>query len=126
MNTERTVDYQIDDNRLVGKVIVFSNKKITSTIDGFGSCKQPNYHNTSVKISTYVDSIMSNSDGSHFSDYTFNIPGDTRVNSYQITCHSGDISNSDTGESVEPAIYKDKLFMDWVDGTFLILERSDK
>ncbi|QKJ85687.1 hypothetical protein PMPD1_0715 [Paramixta manurensis] len=122
--SERTLNYQYDDNKLVGRLIEFSSKSITSTLPEKSDCQQPTYQRQKTTLNQLISSSMSGDDSANAKNYDLGVDGNHQINSFKILCQSGSFGRDMTEANAWVAMPEaGKIFINWYDGTILTLTR---
>ncbi|QKJ85691.1 DUF1311 domain-containing protein [Paramixta manurensis] len=122
--SERTLNYQYDDNKLVGRLIAFGSKSITSTLPEKTDCQQPTYQPQKTTLNQLISSSMSGDDSANAKNYDLGIDGNHPINSFKILCHSGSFGRDMSDANAWVAMPDTgQAFINWYDGTLLTLTR---
>lgn len=120
-DSERTLHYQYNDDRLVGRAIHFNQKDIVSTLPEEINCQQPQYKESIAPIDDFIKSTMGEADSASAKSYELDINGKERVTVLTPICQKGNFGGADTGENSKIVLLKNKIFINWYDGIILML-----
>lgn len=125
--TERTLNYQFNDDRLVGRFIQFDQDSIKSDLPGGISCVQPNYTVSNKSLDQYIKSALPEGESYNATRYDLDTQGSQNTQAIAVSCKKGDFITGDAGSAVMIDLVKpQKIYMNWTDGTFLELSPVDK
>lgn len=127
----RTPAYNIDDPELVGRVVIVSREKISTTMPE-GACYLPVITREISTIDALVDKTMGKGKYGDDESNKFALPVDTKkeVEVFWVSCKDGHIGPDypfgPRGHNWITRLSRDNLAMRWYDNTILLLKRVKK
>lgn len=120
--TERTLSYQSNDDRLVGRFISFDTNSITSNLPETINCQQPLYKSTTSSIDSLIHEAMGGADSASAKAYDLEVDGKKNIPVLNLSCHVGSFGGGDTGKNSWIGFPDNKkMLVNWFDGTILTL-----
>ncbi|MEE3664818.1 hypothetical protein V2I52_23385 [Brenneria sp. g21c3] len=127
INTEsqRTLNYQYNDDRLVGREITISPKSISANFPGDVHCSSPVFKSEPMTLDTWVAKAEGDADGANAKSYNLNLSGNEKVTVFTTRCAAGNFSGGDAGGNALLALSQQKIRFNWSDGIILTLQPVD-
>ncbi|MCR1000778.1 lysozyme inhibitor LprI family protein [Serratia rubidaea] len=120
----RTLSYQFNDPRLVGRVITISNNKIQTNLPEGSNCLTPKLAEKTISLDQYITDTMGGKHTITAKSYELNEDGNKHVLAQEITCASGSFGPADNAMNARIALLNEnKLLVNWYDGSLLQLNR---
>lgn len=125
--TTRTLNYQLNDPRLLGRVITISTKSIENNLPEKDVCTAPTLSIERSTLNQFIGKSMGGDKSISAKNYSLKENGQAEVSLFKIACHSGSFGPSDNGVgSSFAALNPQKMLVNWYDGSLLQLERLPK
>ncbi|WP_244889082.1 lysozyme inhibitor LprI family protein [Serratia surfactantfaciens] len=125
--TTRTLSYQLNDPRLLGRVINISTKSIENNLPEKDVCTAPTLSIERSTLNQFIGKSMGGDKSISAKNYALKENGQAEVSIFKIACHSGSFGPSDNGAgSSFAALNPKKMLVNWYDGSLLQLERLPK
>ncbi len=125
--TTRTLNYQLNDPRLLGRVINISTKSIENNLPEKDVCTAPTLSIERSTLNQFIGKSMGGDKSISAKNYALKENGQAEVSLFKIACHSGSFGPSDNGVgSSFAALNPQKMLVNWYDGSLLQLERLPK
>ncbi|MEG7425526.1 hypothetical protein V6E20_16440 [Serratia marcescens] len=125
--TTRTLNYQLNDPRLLGRVINISTKSIENNLPENDVCTAPTLSIERSTLNQFIGKSMGGDKSITAKNYALKENGQAEVSLFKIACHSGSFGPSDNGASSSFAVLNpQKMLINWYDGSLLQLERLPK
>ena len=124
--TERTLNYQFNDDRLVGRFLSVTPQGISTTLPGGSNCQSPSMKESSSTLDAWVAATQSIPEKDAAKTYELGLDGSAKTQVENITCASGHFANGDAGSDASLAFVNQRLLLNWTDGTILLLKPVDK
>jgi len=128
INTEltRTLQYQYNDDRLVGRVITFNKGNIEANLPEDTDCQQPEYKESKSTVDGFIKSTIGEADSASAKSYELDVNGKENVFVLTPECHKGTFGDINTGRNSKLAIISNnKMLINWYDGTILVMAPLD-
>jgi len=127
VNTEsqRTLNYQYNDDRLVGRELTITPQSIFSNLPGSSRCLSPAFKQQALTLDAWVSKAMGEADSVSAESYHLDAPGSESVTVFSINCQNGTFSGEGDADNVLIAFSADKIRLNWIDGTILTLIPAD-
>ncbi|MEB6336558.1 lysozyme inhibitor LprI family protein [Serratia rhizosphaerae] len=120
----RTLSYQFNDPRLIGRVITISNNKIQTNFPEGSNCLTPKLAEKTISLDQYITDTMGGEHTITAKSYELNEDGNKHVLAQKITCASGSFGPADNAMNARIAVLNaNKLLVNWYDGSLLQLNR---
>lgn len=124
--TERTLNYQFNDDRLVGRFLSVTPQGISTTLPGGSHCQSPSMEKHSSTLDAWVANTQSLPEEDAAKIYEPGLDGNTKIQAENIICASGHFTSGDVNGDVSQAFVNQRLLLNWTDGTILLLSSVDK
>lgn len=125
--TTRTLSYQFNDPRLLGRVINISAQSIENNLPEKDVCTAPTLTIERSTLNQFIGKSMGGDKSISAKNYALKENGQTEVSLFKIACHSGSFGPADNGAgSSFAALNPQKMLVNWYDGSLLQLERLPK
>ncbi len=123
VNTEsqRTLNYQYNDDRLVGREINIAPTLITANFPGGVHCQTPEFKNESMTLDAWITKTEGTADSASAKSYNLKAPGNEMVKVFATRCESGNFSGGDSASNALIALSQKKMRINWSDGVILTL-----
>ncbi|PWC10119.1 lysozyme inhibitor LprI family protein [Brenneria corticis] len=128
INTEsqRTLNYQYNDDRLVGREITIAPESISANFPGCVHCPLPDFKSEPMTLDTWVAKTEGDTDGANAKSYNLNSPGNEKVTVFTTRCAAGNFSSGgDASGNALLALSQHKIRLNWSDGIILTLQPVD-
>lgn len=120
--SERTLNYQLNDDRLVGRTIVFDKSQIISNLPEKINCQLPTYSSSEKTLDSLIHDAMGDADSANAKSYELDIKGDKIVTVINTTCGKGSFGGGDTDKNSWIALTGNhEMIVNWYDGSILTL-----
>lgn len=120
--SQRTLEYQHDDDRLVGRFINVSPTAITADLPGGVNCSSPVFTQNNQKLDTWITQVFGEADDANAKNYRLGIAGTEKATITAIQCKTGQITSGDSDRNVDIVFVGNKVLLNWTDGSLLILK----
>ena len=124
--TERTLNYQYNDDRLVGRFMSVNTQEITTTLPGGAKCISPIIKENQLTLDKWVSNTQSLPETGGAKAYELGIAGKAKALFENINCAKGYFANGDPGGNASFVIVEEKLLLNWTDGTIVLLKPFNK
>ncbi|MFZ4835055.1 lysozyme inhibitor LprI family protein [Rouxiella sp. Mn2063] len=127
INTEsqRTLNYQYNDDRLVGRELTITPQSILSNLPGSNHCQSPSFQQQELTLDSWVKKAVGEAESADAKSYNLGSPGNDSVTVFNINCQNGTFSGEGDADNVLIALSRHKIRLNWSDGTILILIPAD-
>jgi uncharacterized protein YecT (DUF1311 family) len=120
--TTRTLNYQFNDPRLLGRVINISSQSIKSNLPETDACITPALNVEKNTLNQFIAKSMGKN--VTIKNYQLNENGQAEISLVKITCHSGSFGPSENSVgSWFAELNPQKMLVNWYDGSLLQLVR---
>ncbi|HEJ0328067.1 DUF1311 domain-containing protein [Serratia marcescens] len=125
--TTRTLSYQLNDPRLLGRVINISAQSIENNLPEKDVCTAPTLTIERSTLNQFIGKSIGGDKSITAKNYALKENGQAEVSLFKIACHSGSFGPADNGAgSSFAALNPQKMLVNWYDGSLLQLERLPK
>lgn len=124
--SERTLNYQFSDDRLVGRFLSVTDKGISTSLPGGSNCQSPTIKENGSTLNAWIAATQSIPEKDAAKTYELGLDGKAKAQVENITCASGNFSNGDPGADASFAVVNKSVLLNWTDGTILLLAPVDK
>ena len=120
--SERTLSYQYNDDRLVGRSVYFNKDNITSSLPGKVDCQQPVYNVSQGSLDPLIHEAMGDADSASAKSYELDIKENESISVINTDCKSGSFGGGDTDKNSWIAMPdSEHMLVNWNDGIILTL-----
>ncbi|WP_082022432.1 lysozyme inhibitor LprI family protein [Enterobacter sp. Bisph1] len=124
--TERTLNYQFNDDRLVGRFLSITAQGISTTLPGGANCQSPTFKESSTTLDAWIAATQSIDEKGAAKAYDLGLEGNAKTQVETVTCATGHFANGSPGGNASLASINQRLLLNWTDGTVLQLKPVDK
>ena len=124
--SQRTLEYQHDDDRLVGRFINVSPTAITADLPGGVNCSSPVFTQNNQTLDTWITQVFGEADDANAKNYRLGISGTEKATITAIQCKAGQITSGDSDRNVDIVFVGNKVLLNWTDGSLLTLKPIDQ
>lgn len=124
--TERSLNYQYNDDRLVGRFLSVTPQAISTTLPGGANCQSPTMTEESTTLDSWVATTQAIPQKGAAKTYDLGIDGTAKTQVEHISCASGHFANGDAGGNASLALVNQQVLLNWTDGTIVSLTAVDK
>jgi len=127
VNTEsqRTLNYQYNDDRLVGRELTITSQSILSNLPGGSRCQSPSFKQQALTLDSWVIKAVGEADSASAKSYQLGVPGSESITAFSIDCQQGAFSGGDDGDNALIAFSAHKIRLNWSDGIILTLAPAE-
>lgn len=124
--SQRRLDYQHDDERLVGRFINISPTAITADLPGGVNCLSPVFTQKNQKLDNWLTDVFGDADDANAKNYRLSVAGTDTVAVTAIQCKTGQFTSGDSDRNVDVVFVGDTVLLNWTDGSLLTLKPFDQ
>ncbi|GAA3894224.1 hypothetical protein GCM10022405_19660 [Gibbsiella dentisursi] len=123
INTEsqRTLNYQYNDDRLVGREMTITPTSIAANFPGGIHCQVTEFNNESMTLDAWITKTEGTADSASAQSYHLKSPGNEEVTVFTTHCSTGNFSGGDTVGNALIALSQQRMRLNWSDGIILTL-----
>lgn len=123
INTEsqRTLNYQYNDDRLVGREMTITPTSISANFPGGVHCQGAEFNNESMTLDAWLIKTEGTADSASAQSYRLKSPGNEEVTVFTTHCSTGNFSGGDTVGNALIALSQQTMRLNWSDGIILTL-----
>jgi uncharacterized protein YecT (DUF1311 family) len=123
---QRTLEYQHDDDRLVGRFVTVSPASIVADLPGGVNCQSPVFSQHDKKMNDWITDVFGQGDDASAENYRLGIAGTENAKISTVECKTGAFTTGDSDHNADFVFVENKVFLNWTDGTLLTLMPADE
>ncbi|MGK9172949.1 hypothetical protein KXR87_06935 [Yokenella regensburgei] len=122
----RTLTYESDDDRLVGRFLTLTPDAIATDLPSGAHCQSPSYTQKNEKLDTWITRVFGTGDDANAKNYGLGIAGAEQAVVTTLDCKTGQFTNGDGNTPVDIVFAGNKVLLNWTDGTILSLKAVEQ
>lgn len=124
--SQRTLEYQHNDDRLVGRFINLSSTAVMTDLPGGVNCQSPVFTQRNQKLDTWISEVFGEADDANAKNYRLGMAGSEMATVTAIQCKTGQFTSGDSDNNVDIVFVGDTVLLNWTDGSLLTLKPVDQ
>jgi len=123
--SQRTLNYQYNDDRLVGRELTITPQSILSNLPGGSRCQSPSFKQQALTLDSWVRKTIGEAESASVKSYNLDSPASGNVTVFSVNCQRGSFSGEVEADNVLIAFSTHKIWLNWSDGTILTLAPAE-